>query len=120
MTIGDTDRRAESVPHIDDLWEGDLMGVIVDGKPVVLVNIDGTVYAYANRCPHQEFELSDGDLEETTLTCSRHLWEFDVTTGCGINPADARLAPYPCHVDADGTIVVDVTGGSKPTPGAAS
>ena len=94
--------------NIDDLWEGDMTGVELGGKAVLLVNVDGDVYAYRNSCPHQEGVLSDGDLDERTLTCIRHLWSFDVTTGCGVNPSDAKLVPYPCRVGSDGTILVDV------------
>jgi toluene monooxygenase system ferredoxin subunit len=36
---------------IEDLWEGDMTAVVVDGEAVLLVNIDGTVRAYSNRCP---------------------------------------------------------------------
>lgn len=108
MTIDDAVRNWMPVGQIDDLWEGDMTGVDVAGTKVLLVNVDGEVFAYLNRCPHQAWELSDGDLEGTTLTCIRHLWSFDVTTGCGMNPSDARLVSYPCRVDQDGTILVDV------------
>lgn len=109
MTTDNKERTWSRALDLEELWEGDLVGVVVDGKPVMLINVDGTVYAYANRCPHQDWELSDGDLDDTTLTCVRHLWEFDITTGCGVNPADARLTGYPCRVDPDGAIYVDVT-----------
>lgn len=38
---------------VDDLWEGDMTTVMIDGEPVLLVNIDGTIRAYSNQCPHQ-------------------------------------------------------------------
>lgn len=100
----------QTAGSLDDLWEGEMIGAEVAGAKILLVNIDGQVHAYRNRCPHQEWELSDGDLDDTTLTCIRHLWSFDVTTGCGVNPADAKLVTYPCRVDDDGTIYVDVSG----------
>jgi toluene monooxygenase system ferredoxin subunit len=94
----------------DDLWEGDMTSVTVDGKNVLLVNIDGRVRAYENRCPHQAWALDEGDFDGETITCIRHLWEFDADTGCGVNPETAQLTSYPCQVDEDGTIVVDVSG----------
>ena len=63
--------------NLDDLWEGDMTAVTVDGEAVLLVNIEGTVRAYSNRCPHQESALDQGDLDGETLTCAKHLWEFD-------------------------------------------
>jgi toluene monooxygenase system ferredoxin subunit len=94
--------------NTDDLWEGDMAAVDVDGEVVLLVNVDGTVRAYSNRCPHQASALDEGDLDGETLTCAKHLWEFNAVTGCGINPDDARLKGFGCQVGDDGTIYVDI------------
>jgi toluene monooxygenase system ferredoxin subunit len=93
---------------VDDLWEGDMTAVTVAGHQVLLVNVDGTVRAYSNRCPHQASGLDEGDLDGSTLTCAKHLWEFDAVTGKGINPDDARLTGFGCKVGDDGTIFVDI------------
>ncbi len=94
----DTPRWREAM-ELDDLWEGDLEGVEVDGHKLILVNVDGEVRAYRDRCPHQAWPLSDGDLEDEVLTCTNHLWEFDALTGAGINPADTALFSVPCKVE---------------------
>ena len=94
--------------NIDDLWEGDMTAVLVDGEAVLLVNIDGQVRAYSNRCPHQASALDEGDLDGDTLTCAKHLWEFNATTGCGINPDNVELKSFGCRVGDDGTIYVDI------------
>lgn len=94
---------------IDDLWEGDMIAVDVAGQSVLLVNVDGNVRAYANRCPHQASALDEGDLDGQTLTCATHLWEFDALTGAGVNPDDACLRGFPCKVGDDGTIHVDLS-----------
>jgi toluene monooxygenase system ferredoxin subunit len=95
---------------IDDLWEGDMTAVDVDGQSVLLVNVDGTVRAYANQCPHQASSLDEGDLDGQTLTCATHLWEFNALTGAGINPGDACLRAFAAKVGDDGTIHVDLGG----------
>jgi toluene monooxygenase system ferredoxin subunit len=94
--------------HIDDLWEGDMAPVEVDGTKVLLVNVDGDVKAYLNRCPHQAWALDEGDFDGQTLTCIRHLWTFDVTDGQGINPDDECLTKFRCEVGEDGVIRVEV------------
>ena len=94
--------------NVDDLWEGDMTAVLVDGEGVLLVNIDGQVRAYSNRCPHQASALDEGDLDGDTLTCAKHMWEFNATTGRGINPDDAQLKSFGCRVGDDGTIYVDI------------
>lgn len=91
--------------ELDDLWEGDLEGVEVRGHKLILVNVDGEVRAYRDRCPHQAWPLSDGDLDGDVLTCTNHLWEFNAVTGEGINPADSALFAVPCKVE-DGVICV--------------
>ncbi|AFA71912.1 putative Rieske (2Fe-2S) ferredoxin [Gordonia polyisoprenivorans VH2] len=102
----EADKTWHEASHLDDLWEGEMVGVDVAGHSVLLVNHDGEVIAYKNRCPHQEWPLDDGDLEEKKLTCAQHLWEFDVTTGKGINPSTCALISYECKVDDDGAIWV--------------
>ena len=67
----------------DNLWEGELTGIEVAGKKLVLLNVDGEIRAFEDRCP----QLSEGDIDGRTLTCAVHLWEFDAVTGEGANPA---------------------------------
>ena len=107
MDAAKTARWRETI-NLDDLWEGDMTAVTVDGEAVLLVNLDGTVRAYSNRCPHQASALDEGDLDGETLTCAMHLWEFNVATGCGINPDNAQLTGFGCQVGEDGTIYVDI------------
>jgi nitrite reductase/ring-hydroxylating ferredoxin subunit len=90
-----------------ELWAGEMLGTCVDGQPVLLVNIDGKVSAFEDRCRHQGVPLSQGKLAGCVLTCSAHEWRYDVTTGCGINPATVRLVTFASKVEA-GAIWVDV------------
>jgi toluene monooxygenase system ferredoxin subunit len=96
--------------HIDDLWDGDMAPVQVSDTKVLLINVDGEVKAYENRCPHQAWGLDEGDFDGQTLTCVRHMWQFDAATGQGVNPDDVCLKTYPCEVGEDGMIRVDVGG----------
>jgi toluene monooxygenase system ferredoxin subunit len=89
----------------DDLWQGEMLGVEIDGVPVLLVNVDGEIRAYRDRCPHQGVRLSAGRLHGTTLTCSAHQWTYDLREGRGINPCNAALDPMPVRV-ADGRVWV--------------
>lgn len=87
----------------DDLWDGEMIGVEIDGIPVLLVNVDGEIKAYRDRCPHQGVRLSAGQLRGTTLTCSAHQWTYDIRAGCGINPCHAALEPMRVRID-DGQV----------------
>ncbi len=69
------------VMSAEDLWEGELTGVQLGGKKIVLLNVAGEIRAFEDRCPHLGFQLSEGSLDGSTLTCVNHLWEFDALTG---------------------------------------
>ena len=84
-----------------------MTGLSIDGKPVLLLNIDGVIRAYEDSCPHQRSPLSAGSLQEGVLTCATHHWQFDAATGRGINPKDACLRPIAVKID-HGEILVDV------------
>ena len=107
MTTAEVTTMWHETVHIDDLWEGDMAPVDVQGTKVLLVNVDGEVRAYQNRCPHQAGALDEGDFDGATLTCVRHMWQFDAASGQGVNPDDCSLNGYPCEVGEDGMIRVD-------------
>lgn len=99
-----------SASTLDDLWEGDLLDVDVDGEPVMLVHLaGGLVKGYQGMCPHQELLLADGKWDPDTgiLLCHGHNWEFDLASGQGINPTGCRLYEYAVRVE-DSDILVGV------------
>jgi 3-phenylpropionate/trans-cinnamate dioxygenase ferredoxin component len=53
----------------------------VEGKDVLVANVNGNFYAVALKCTHMGGDLSKGKLEGNTVTCPRHHAQFDVTTG---------------------------------------
>lgn len=94
------------VATLDDLWCGDMLGVEVDGEQILLVYPDGgAIRAYQGLCPHQQALLADGDLEKNILTCHGHKWQFDVTTGQGINPQNSRLRSYEVKLEGNSIYV---------------
>lgn len=50
---------------------------------VVLVRIDDDIYALEDRCTHQDYKLSDGDIDvdELTIECNRHGSQFSLVDG---------------------------------------
>ncbi|WP_250441295.1 Rieske (2Fe-2S) protein [Caballeronia sp. AZ1_KS37] len=54
----------------------------VDGRSVVLFNIEGVVHAIDNSCPHNGASLANGRLDGHILQCPAHGLRFDVVTGC--------------------------------------
>jgi toluene monooxygenase system ferredoxin subunit len=94
----------------DELWAGEMRGVVVDGLPVVVIaDAGGELHAFEDRCAHQRVKLSDGRLDGCELTCWAHGWRYDVRTGRGVNPTGAILRRIAVRIDGDGGVLVDVT-----------
>lgn len=72
-----------------DLPLNKMILVVVDGKDVLLANVDGSYYAIANKCTHLGGSLSKGSLKGGIVTCPRHGAQFDVKTGQSV--ADAKI-----------------------------
>ena len=53
----------------------------VEGKKILVVNVEGKIYAINGVCTHLGGDLSKGKLEGKIITCPRHGSRFDVTTG---------------------------------------
>ena|SRR5579859_1655976 len=101
------------VAALDELWDGEMTALEIGGQAVLLVNVEGGIHAYADSCPHLGTRLSRGSLRRNVLTCSTHGWEFDASSGQGINPKTACLVSIPVKVE-NGDVFIDVcTGGPK-------
>jgi toluene monooxygenase system ferredoxin subunit len=90
---------------LDELWVGEVKGVRIRGREVLLANIEGNVRAYENRCGHKGLPLGQGELAGCVLTCPAHGWQYDLNTGQGINPDRARLHRYLVEVDGNDILV---------------
>lgn len=91
---------------LDDVWEGEMDVFEINGQEVLVVHAPGgEVRAYDPICPHQNFPLIDGELDDCVLTCSAHLWQFDVVSGDGVNPEGVSLTAYPVKVEDNAVMV---------------
>ncbi|SAK61725.1 Rieske (2Fe-2S) domain-containing protein [Caballeronia glebae] len=63
----------------------------VDGRSVVLLNIEGVVHAIDNSCPHNGASLANGRLDGRILQCPAHGLRFDVVTGCVVGASGMCL-----------------------------
>ena len=87
---------------------GQLLQVKVGRIEIVLANVDGVVYALEDVCSHQDFPLSDGELEGTELECAFHGAKFDVCTGNATQlPAVKAVRAFDVE-DRDGAVFVRV------------
>jgi 3-phenylpropionate/trans-cinnamate dioxygenase ferredoxin subunit len=97
---------------VDEVADGEMRMVIVDGTDQVLViNTGGEMTAVQGICSHEYFELDKGFLTNGTLTCALHLSRFDLTSGEPLDPpAELPLAVYPLVVEG-GRVSIEVPDG---------
>ncbi len=77
-------------------------------QELLVLELDGVIYALDNLCPHQAMSLDHGllDPEDLTLTCLHHHWCFRLNDGQGTNNR-ARVRTYPTKVEA-GAVWIEV------------
>ena len=94
--------------RVSDVPAGGMVCVEIDRRDVVLVNLDGRLYALECNCPHNGGPLGRGALDscEGRLMCPWHCWTWDVRTGRAIMPpVSYRVATYEVRVDGDDILV---------------
>ena len=96
------------VASAEDCPPGTLLGVGAGNVRIVLANVEGEIYALLDQCSHQDFPLSDGELDGYRLECIYHGAAFDVSTGRAIQlPAIRPVRTFPVEL-RDGGIYVEV------------
>jgi nitrite reductase/ring-hydroxylating ferredoxin subunit len=89
-----------AVSRADDLKEGKMQAFKVLDTKIAVANVAGTFYAFGDTCTHLGCSLAEGDLAETTVTCTCHGSEFDVTSGVVLQgPAQEPVETYQTRVE---------------------
>ncbi len=96
------------VARAADCQVGALKGVDAAGTAIVLANVAGRICALQDRCSHDEYPLSDGELDGDQVVCAYHGARFDACSGARKTlPAVVPVPSYPVEV-RDGDVFVDV------------
>ncbi len=92
---------------ISDIPPGKMIKVSIDGKDVLVANIDGKYCATDDTCTHSGSSLSEGKLDGCIITCGWHGAQFDCKTGkLAKFPAKIRdLTSYNIVVESDNVFV---------------
>ncbi|WP_456428047.1 NifU family protein [Rhodocaloribacter sp.] len=92
-------------PRLEELASGEPCRLEGQDFDVLIIQIDGKIYAYKNACAHMGMPLDGGMIEDEVLTCPWHGFRFDLTSGECLTVPQAQLEPYPLRVD-DGVVWV--------------
>lgn len=75
-----------------ELPPGERKLVQLKSVEIALFNLNGTVYAIKNRCPHRSGPLIRGFVDDTGgIKCPMHGWRFDLRDGSSPRPAQAAV-----------------------------
>ena len=94
----------------------------INGRAIVVFNLDGEFFALADRCPHRGGPLSKGQLTGLLLSsepgdysytrrgeiirCPWHSWEFDIRTGKSwCDPERVRARRYAVSVEPGARLI---------------
>jgi 3-phenylpropionate/trans-cinnamate dioxygenase ferredoxin component len=88
----------------DDVKPGAARRFDVDGHRIVVVRIGDDWYALGDRCSHEDYSLSEGEVweEECEIECPKHGSTFDLRTGEPQSlPATKPVPVYDIVVEGD-------------------
>jgi len=94
-----------TVAQLADIPPGTGRTVDVKGIWIALYNVNGTLYAVDNTCPHAGGPLGEGKMREGIVECPWHGWKFDVRTGERVNNPNFTVACCEVRVE-DGRIQI--------------
>jgi len=92
----------KKVCAVTEVPENSLGKFEVDGFEIMIANYGEGYRAFPPRCPHMEEPLCEsGMLFDGLLTCSKHLWQWNMQTGETIGIAEKELLFYDVKQEGD-------------------
>lgn len=90
------------VAGLNEIPDGERKIVQIDNLSVGLFHHKGNWYAIRNHCLHRGGPVATGCLEDDTITCPWHGYQYNVITGQLLVDPSAKLATYPVIQRDDG------------------
>lgn len=88
-------------PPAKALRDGEPYRLQTQGYDVLLVRLEGRLFAYRNRCPHMGMTLDKGICDSGILTCPWHGLRFDLSSGECVSAPQVQLEPFPLRIEDD-------------------
>lgn len=84
---------------LEDIPEGRPVLRKAGGQRFACVRANGSVHAVDDRCPHQGYPLSQGEVRDGVLTCQWHNWKFELGSGECLFGGEA-VRRYPTRIES--------------------
>ena len=98
--------RQIKIVEAETLIPGQMLGITLENKQILLANIAGVIYAIDNHCSHEDALLYNGALKGDCVECPLHGSRFSFKTGEPMEePATEPVQTYPVNREADGIYI---------------
>ena len=110
---------------LEEMPPGSRRLVRIGTRSIGLFNVNGSLHALLNKCPHAGGNLCEGRVggtnrpaglengyhydhgrEGEVLRCALHGWEFDIATGTCLTDPKVKARIYPVEVEAGSVYIV--------------
>lgn len=89
--------------------EGTIKQYCVNNIDVIVMRSKDVLSASQAICPHMDEPLKNGLIKNGKLTCLKHLWQWDLSTGEKTGLAELNLQMYNV-MEQDGSIYINTDG----------
>jgi nitrite reductase/ring-hydroxylating ferredoxin subunit len=94
---------------VTEIPVGTLRRVVIDQVSICIANApDGNFYAIDDRCTHEGYPLSEGEIWGMEVECPGHLSRFDLRTGAVTGPPAVKPANTYAVTIQNGKVYVEV------------
>ena len=91
---------------IDEIQPGKMKRVDINGRRLLLANVDGHFYATDDTCTHEDASLSSGFLKGELVKCPLHGSRFNLRTGEVLeDPAEDNLKTYSVKIEGKDILI---------------
>jgi nitrite reductase/ring-hydroxylating ferredoxin subunit/alkylhydroperoxidase/carboxymuconolactone decarboxylase family protein YurZ len=94
-----------TVATLDELPSGQITYRACDGRNLYIYRDAAGLRVYDSRCPHQVTNIPHLALDGIRLTCPKHKWVFDVTSGECLEVGDRPLNEFEHKLQGDTLLV---------------
>ncbi len=100
------EHRFHKIATLNEILPDEKLFIEINGMEIVVININGELFAIGDKCTHDGGPLGDGIIEGYQIVCPRHGARFDVRNGRALTlPAVKDTPSYPVKIDGNDVLL---------------